>query len=79
MPDQDITSAESANSPIPSESRQQFSTWIRVGVIAAASALAGGLAAAWFYRKTLNNFRQAEPPEENSEFGREETPAESDI
>ena len=36
------------------------SAWIKVGAIAAASALAGGLAAAWFYRKTLNRLRQAE-------------------
>ncbi|MGB7548791.1 MAG: hypothetical protein WBM14_13655 [Terracidiphilus sp.] len=31
-----------------------------MGVVAAASALAGGLAAAWFYRKTLARLRQAE-------------------
>ena len=41
--------------------------WVKVGVIAAASALAGGLAAAWFYRKTLNTLRNAELEEENSE------------
>jgi len=34
--------------------------WVKVGVIAAASALAGGMAAAWFYRKTLNTLRNAE-------------------
>jgi hypothetical protein len=44
------------------------SGWLRVGVIAAASALAGGLAAAWFYRKTLTRLQEAshapapEPP-----------------
>ena len=43
------------------------SSWIRVGAVAAISALAGGLAAAWFYRKTLrqmqaedSNFRTVE-------------------
>ncbi|MDE3186561.1 MAG: hypothetical protein KGM96_03425 [Acidobacteriota bacterium] len=36
------------------------SGWLRMGVVAAASALAGGLAAAWFYRKTLTRLRQAE-------------------
>jgi len=34
--------------------------WLRIGALAAASALAGGLAAAWFYRKTLARLRQAE-------------------
>ena len=31
-----------------------------MGVIAAASALLGGLAAAWFYRNTLSRLREAE-------------------
>jgi hypothetical protein len=43
--------------------------WIKVGAIAAASALVGGLAAAWFYRNTLNKLRQAESEPENSDFG----------
>jgi len=35
--------------------------WLTMGALAAAaSALAGGLAAAWFYRKTLARLRQAE-------------------
>jgi hypothetical protein len=34
--------------------------WLKVGTIAAASALVGGLAAAWFYRKTLSRLREAE-------------------
>ena len=33
--------------------------WLRVGAIAAASAALGGLAAAWFYRKTLSRLREA--------------------
>ena len=33
--------------------------WIKVGAIAAASAVLGGLAAAWFYRKTLTQLREA--------------------
>jgi len=36
------------------------SGWVKVGAIAAASALLGGLAAAWFYRKTLSQLREAE-------------------
>ena len=34
--------------------------WFRVAFLAAGSALLGGLAAAWFYRKTLARMRQAE-------------------
>lgn len=34
--------------------------WLKVGAVAAASAVLGGLAAAWFYRKTLSQLREAE-------------------
>ena len=34
--------------------------WFKVGMLAAVSALAGGLAVAWFYRSTLKRLRQAE-------------------
>ncbi len=34
--------------------------WLKVGAIAAASAVVGGLAAAWFFRKTLSQLREAE-------------------
>jgi hypothetical protein len=33
---------------------------LKVGAVAAASAIVGGLAAAWFYRKTLSQLREAE-------------------
>jgi hypothetical protein len=45
------------------------SEWARVGLVAAASALAGGLAAAWWYRKTLKILRQAEEIDPNPQFG----------
>jgi hypothetical protein len=35
-------------------------SWFKVGVLTAASAMAGGMAAAWYYRKTLIRLRQAE-------------------
>jgi len=69
---------ESTHSSISSESEARPSAWIKVGVVAAASALAGGLAAAWFYRNTLNRFRQAESDGENSDFGRADPDAEAD-
>ena len=34
--------------------------WLKVGAVAAASAVLGGMAAAWFYRKTLAQLREAE-------------------
>jgi hypothetical protein len=42
--------------------------WLKLGVVAAASVLAGGLAAAWWYRKTLTQLRQTEEKTENSHF-----------
>jgi hypothetical protein len=33
---------------------------VKVGLLAGASALAGGLAAAWWYRKTLSRLQEAE-------------------
>jgi hypothetical protein len=43
--------------------------WIKVGAIAAASAVAGGLAAAWFYRRTLSRLHQAGQNPSDSNFG----------
>jgi hypothetical protein len=40
-----------------------------VGIIAAASALAGGLAAAWWYRKTITKLHQTEEIGQNPHFG----------
>jgi hypothetical protein len=40
-----------------------------VGVVAVASALAGGLAAAWWYRKTLSRLQEAEEGAETPQFG----------
>ena len=45
--------------------------WLKVGIVAAASALAGGLAAAWWYRKTLKTLRQTEEIAINPHFGSE--------
>jgi len=50
------------------KARTQFPAWMKVGAVAAASALAGGLAAAWFYRKTVTHLRNAELGPENSNF-----------
>jgi hypothetical protein len=69
---------ESAGSTESSATDASRPAWIKVGVIAAASALAGGLAAAWFYRNTLNKLRQAESDPENSDFGIQKEVVDSD-
>jgi hypothetical protein len=45
------------------------SGWLKLGVIAAASVLVGGIAAAWWYRKTLTTLRQAEENGTNPQYG----------
>lgn len=45
------------------------SNWVRVGIVAAASAFVGGLAAAWWYRKTLQTLRQNGEIDSNPNFG----------
>jgi len=42
--------------------------WLRVAAVAAASALAGGLAAAWWHRKTLAKLRQSDENGANPDF-----------
>jgi len=39
-----------------------------VGAVAAASAVAGGLAAAWFYRQTLTRLQQAAEDDHSPEI-----------
>lgn len=47
---------------------KQIPRWIKVSAIAAASALAGGLAAAWMYRKTVQRLHNAVETAENPKF-----------
>ena len=54
-PDAPIRAAE----PSVSGPLKASSGWVKVGAIAAASAVLGGLGAAWFYRKTLSQLREA--------------------
>jgi hypothetical protein len=42
--------------------------WLRIGAVAAVSAVAAGFALNWFYRQTLIRLRQAEPHTENPDF-----------
>ena len=51
---------DSTQIPPPEEHQPKSESWMKVGVVAAISALAGGLAAAWYYRKTLTRLQEAE-------------------
>ncbi len=42
--------------------------WLKLAAVAAASALVGGLAAAWWYRSTLQQLRLAEETPSNPDF-----------
>jgi hypothetical protein len=42
---------------------------LKLGAVAAASALAGGLAAAWWYRNTLKKLRQADESAPSPHYG----------
>jgi hypothetical protein len=43
-----------------------------VAIAAATSALLGGLAAAWYYKKTLSRLQDAEQSRHDSKFGKSE-------
>jgi hypothetical protein len=62
----DMESEGSTSDHNPPEPRQG---WLRIGLVAAASAVAGGMAAAWWYRKTLNKLHESGENGENPQFG----------
>ena len=60
---------QSTASADPSVFQPHRSRWFKVTAVAAVSAFTGGLAAAWYYRKTLSRLQEAEPEARNSNFG----------
>ena len=58
---------EPSTSSTELEARRPLPNWVKVSALAAGSALLGGLAAAWFYRKTITTLHEAaaEPPDSN--------------
>jgi hypothetical protein len=59
---------ESAHLTPAEAPREDKSRWVKVGFVAVASALAGGLAAAWWYRKTLASLPDAEEAADHPHF-----------
>jgi hypothetical protein len=59
-------SGTSASESTPSLHRPE---WLKIGIVAAASVLADGLAAAWWYRKTLKAMRKTGEINQNPYFG----------
>lgn len=45
------------------------SGWMKIGLVAIASVVLGGMATVWWYRKTLIRLRQAGESATNSQFG----------
>jgi hypothetical protein len=49
--------------------KEASSGWLKFALLTAATALAGGVATAWFYRKTLERLRETGENPQNSHFG----------
>ena len=62
------TPLESSTSSTNEGARPELPGWLKLGVVTAVSALAGGIAAAWWYRKTLEKLRQGAESAENPDF-----------
>jgi len=60
---------ESKTSSSQAAEPDQPSGWLKVGAIAAASAVLGVMFAAWWYRNTLIRLRQAKESGPNPEIG----------
>ena len=72
MAEREIESHLESDSSVPQPDAKltprEGAGWLRVGLIAATSALVGGMAAAWYYRKTLERLRQSDQNGHNPDF-----------
>jgi len=71
-------SGSSSSEPFSKKLREPLPRWLKVSAIAAGTALAGGLAAAWFFKKTLITLREAEIDSANPDFRIPATHADED-
>jgi hypothetical protein len=63
------TESQSDNCSKEEQSGKGNSGWLRFALLTAASAVAGGIATAWFYRKTLAKLRETGESAKNPHFG----------
>ena len=56
-----------SSSPQSRSEARQPAGWLKVAAVAAVSALAGGMAAAWWHRKTLIKLQQGDDHPRNPE------------
>lgn len=70
MPNQNMTN--DSKSDISENDTRSGKTWgrfLKVGAVAAASAILGGVAAAWWYRKTITTLHETGENGNNPHFG----------
>jgi hypothetical protein len=63
------TPVESSSSSSSAQEAAVPPAWSKIGLVAMASIVLGGMATAWWYRKTLIRLRQAEETAANPQFG----------
>jgi hypothetical protein len=68
-PEKITSDAKSAISGNSSDSGESNSGLFKLGVVAIASALLGGIAAAWWYRKTVQKLHETGENSNNPHFG----------
>jgi len=63
------TEPESITSGEYEPPKPKWGSWLKLAMITAGSAVAGGVAAAWWYRKTLEKLRETGEIPKNPHFG----------
>ena len=69
------TNSESIISDKPTTNEESKGRLLRLGAVAVASALIGGIAAAWWYRKTIQKFHETGENTGNPHFGIDSYPS----
>ncbi len=64
----EIKTVESSEYEANADGSKRFPRWMKVTAVAAASVLAGGLAATWIYRKSISRLQNPEEVPEYSNF-----------
>jgi hypothetical protein len=70
---------ESLDSAEKIKNRPPLAAWVKVSGVAAVSALAGGLAAAWYYRNTLKRLQNGAEQPSDTNFGISDNSPEDDV